>query len=151
MPTLLSEEELKAIEAKLADVPVCAKKTNAPALLDHIRALQVEAERRFVNNVVAVLDADDVQAFTALVIKATKSPNLQLSTRSALASETDIESRVRADMIAKVKEMRDEWQRKADMETNGGFAYFYRGQEYAANDIIAALEEVEQPTKIAAG
>lgn len=56
-----------------------------------------EAERNFVNNIAAVLDSEDVEAFTALTMKAKAHPDLNSETRSALKSEYETRKEARAE------------------------------------------------------
>lgn len=60
-----------------------------------IATVRGEEQRNFVNNIAAVLDADEVEAFTALIMKAKASTDLNSEPRSALRSEAEIRAEER--------------------------------------------------------
>jgi hypothetical protein len=60
------------------------------ALTGALTTARQEEQRSFINNLAAVLDGDDVEVFTALVMKAKAHLDLNRGTRSALQSEAEI-------------------------------------------------------------
>lgn len=102
------------------------------SLDDLLTTARKEAQRDFVNNIAAVLGADDVEAFTARVMKAKKSPDLDSETRSALKSEAEIRKEAREeafrDAAQRLRDKAEDWRQQS--------ARWQQKAESAGMDII---------------
>ena len=94
-----------------------------------------ESQANFVNNIAAVLDADDVEVFTALIMKARQSPDLESTTRSALKSEAEIRREAREEAFRDAIEIA-----KVELVPNAGVGSTDEDFNAATQDVITALD-----------
>lgn len=102
------------------------------AITTEITAAEQAAEARgaanAINDIAAVLDANDVEAFTALIMKAKASPDLEPVGRSALKSEAEIAAeaelrgaeRMRERCVAAAQELGHNYYRRRQLREHDG-------------------------------